>query len=130
MGRRRRVQPERLGAARRLRRFVVKNPTVSSEQETGTTPRRLMRLKVGFMPTTPLKEAGLITDPAVCEPKAAGKNWAATPTADPLLEPPGVWSPFHGFRVGDGSPRANSVVTVLPIMTAPAALRRETGVES
>ena len=38
----------------------------------------------------PLKDAGLITDPAVCEPRAVGNTLDATPTADPLLEPPGV----------------------------------------
>src|SRR5262249_53760367 len=46
---------------------------------------------------------------------------AATAAADPLLDPPGVWATFHGLRVPRGKDMANSVVTVLPIMTAPAA---------
>ena len=45
---------------------------------------------------------------------------AATPAAEPLLEPPGVCAVFQGLRVGDGSPLANCVVTALPMMTAPA----------
>ena len=27
----------------------------------------------------------------------------ATATAEPLLEPPGVWARFQGLRVGEGS---------------------------
>ena len=55
---------------------------------------------------------------------------AATPTAEPLLEPPGVCAEFHGLRVGEGSLQANSVVTVLPIMMAPAPFSRLTASES
>ena len=50
--------------------------------------------------------------------------------AEPADEPPGVWAVFHGFRVGAGSRYANSVVTVLPTMIAPAARSRATAVES
>ena len=45
----------------------------------------------------------------------------ATAAADPLDEPPGVCAVFHGLRVPRGSDAANSVVTVLPIITAPAS---------
>ncbi len=44
----------------------------------------------------------------------------ATAAAEPLLEPPGVCSRFHGLRVPRGSEAANSVVTVLPRISAPA----------
>ena len=46
---------------------------------------------------------------------------AATAAAEPLLEPPGVRAGSSGLRVPRGSVAANSVVTVLPTMTAPAA---------
>src|ERR1700721_181499 len=46
---------------------------------------------------------------------------AATDAAEPLDEPPGVGAVFHGLRVPRGSDAANSVVTVLPMMTAPAS---------
>src|SRR5205807_2058735 len=55
---------------------------------------------------------------------------AATAAAEPDDEPPGVCWRFHGLRVGAGSRNANCVVWVLPRMTAPAARRRATAVES
>ncbi len=45
----------------------------------------------------------------------------ATAAAEPLLEPPGVRAVSHGLHVSRGSVAANSVVTVLPTMTAPAS---------
>jgi hypothetical protein len=53
---------------------------------------------------------------------------AATAAAEPLLDPPGVWSKFQGLRVGAGSLAANSVHAVLPRTIAPAASRRRTAV--
>src|ERR1700724_3255617 len=50
----------------------------------------------------------------------------ATAAAEPLDEPPGVWATFHGLRVPRGSDAANSVVTVLPMMTAPASRNART----
>ena len=50
----------------------------------------------------------------------------ATAAAEPLLDPPGVWARFHGLTVGGGSKLANSVVTVLPRMIAPASRSRAT----
>ena len=67
-----------------------KIPTVSNDQANGIIPYLLIMPKVGLNPTTPLYEAGLTTEPAVCVPRATGKIPAATPTAEPLLEPPGV----------------------------------------
>src|ERR1700685_1133185 len=54
-------------------------------------------------------------------PSAALTMPAATEAAEPLDEPPGVCAVFHGLRVPRGSDAANSVVTVLPMMTAPAS---------
>ena len=103
---------------------------MSSVQLTGITPYLLTLPRVGLNPTTPLYEAGRKTEPTVWEPRAAGHIREATDTADPLLDPPGVWSGFHGLIVGDGSPQANSVVTVLPNIIAPACLSFDTVVAS
>src|SRR5262249_44867069 len=69
----------------------------------------------------PQNAAGRPTDPTVCVPIAAGHIRAATAAADPLLEPPGVCSRFHGLRVGPGSRFAKTVVTVFPRTIAPAS---------
>src|SRR5262252_5654882 len=89
-----------------------------------------MRPYVGLRPTTPLYAAGRRIEPPVCVPSAMGTSRAATAAPDPLLDPPGVRSARHGLRVGDGSPEANCVVTVLPTRTAPAAFMRATAKES
>jgi len=78
----------------------------------------------------PQYDAGRKVEPPVCEPSAAGTIRAATEAAEPLLEPPGVCSMFQGLRVGEGSAVANSVVTVLPRMTAPACCNRTVTVAS
>ncbi len=85
---------------------------------------------MGLKPTSPLYEAGRNTEPTVCDPKAAGHIRDDTATADPLLEPPGVCFAFHGLIVGEGSAQANSVVTVLPRIIAPALLSVSTMVAS
>ena len=59
-------------------------------------------------------------------PSASGTMLAATAAADPLDEPPGVCAGSCGFRVLPGVRVANSVVTVLPMMTAPAARSSDT----
>src|SRR5262245_6737411 len=55
---------------------------------------------------------------------------AATAAAEPLLDPPGVRAGSQGLRVPRGSVAANSVVTVLPRMTAPASRRAATAAAS
>ncbi len=64
--------------------------------------------------------------PAVWVPKASGTIPSATAAADPEEEPPGVWARLAGLRVGPGARTANSVVTVFPATTAPAALAQAT----
>ncbi len=59
-------------------------------------------------------------EPVVWVPKATGTMPAATAAAEPLDEPPGVWAALRGLVVGPGENVANSVVTVLPTMIAPA----------
>ena len=48
----------------------------------------------------PHKEAGPRIEPPVQEPMAPIHRPAATPAPAPLLEPPVVWSRFHGLRAG------------------------------
>ena len=65
-------------------------------------------------------------DPPVWLPSDSGTIPAATAAADPLEEPPGVCPGLCGFRVLPAVRVANSVVTVLPMITAPAARSRST----
>src|SRR3989454_4263915 len=84
----------------------------------------------------PQNAAGCRIDPPVSDPTASGAMRAATATADPPLDPPGVRSSAHGLRVGPNAefsvddPIANSSQFVLPTRTAPARSRRVTTVAS
>ena len=84
----------------------------------------------GLKPKTPQKDAGRITDPFVCVPMATGTCPADTAAAEPEEDPPGLYSILFGFRVSDGSIKANGVVTVFPNITAPASLNFDTIVAS
>src|SRR3954469_18856885 len=94
------------------------------------TPTRLTRPNVGLSPTVPHSHEGLRIDPPVSVPSAAGIRPAATPAAEPLLDPPVKCPVFHGLRAGghgrsnDGPPCANSCVVSLPSSTPPAAYKR------
>src|SRR3989442_3086026 len=94
------------------------------------TPSRGTRPWLALTPTTPQYAAGRSTEPTVCVPSPSGTIRAPTAAPDPDDEPPGVCSRCQGFPVGAGSRYANSVVAVLPTMTAPAARRRATTVAS
>src|SRR5580700_5960588 len=80
-----------------------------------------MALRLGLKPTVPQKLAGRTVELITWVPRAALTMPTATEAAEPLDEPPGVCAVFHGLRVPRGSDAANSVVTVLPMMTAPAS---------
>ena len=71
-----------------------------------------------------------MTEPLVWVPTASGTMPAATAAADPLDDPPGVWPGSCGLRVLPGCSTAISVVTVLPMMIAPASRNRRTRVAS
>ena len=58
----------------------------------GVTPAFETRPSVGRMPTSPLTAAGRRTEPPVSVPRLARAMPAATATADPPLEPPGMRS--------------------------------------
>src|SRR5690348_10486163 len=81
---------------------------------------------LGLNPTHPQKLAGRRIDPTTCVPSAAGTMPQATAAAEPLLDPPGVRVASHGLRVPRGSLAANSVVTTLPRITAPASRKAAT----
>src|SRR5262249_7798065 len=93
-------------------------------------PAREIRPWLGLAANTPQNPAGRITAPLGCEPSASGTMLAATAAAEPDEEPPGVRAGSCGLRVGPGWKYANSVVTVLPMMTAPAARSFATTVAS
>src|SRR5262245_10891539 len=105
-------------------------PGWSSDGAKGMAPSQLTSPKLGFKPATPQYDAGRVIEPPVCEPSAPRHMPHARAAAEPLLDPPGVRSRFHGLRVGGGSKLAYCVVTVLPTNTAPAARRRRTTVAS
>src|ERR1700730_17870986 len=97
---------------------------------------------VGLNPTTTQKLDGRRIEPTTrgshgagldrppCVPSAAGAIPVAPAAAEPLLEPPGVRRGSCGLRVPRGCVAANSVVTVLPTITAPAARKAWTDAAS
>src|SRR5262245_55387462 len=84
------------------------------------------------MPAMPHEAAGPRIEPPVSEPVAPAHRPAATATPDPLDEPLGVCSTFHGLRgagyaaSGEPPPNANSSVVSFPSMIAPARLSSAT----
>ena len=84
----------------------------------------------------PQSDAGIRIEPPVSEPSAPTQSLAATAAPEPPLEPPGTCAVFHGLRVAPKcgfwvvTPKACSCRFVLPMMIAPAALRRATTVAS
>src|SRR5262245_30060988 len=99
---------------------------VAEVGHTGTRP------KCALMPARPVKQHGMRTEPPPSVPSANGVIPAATDAAAPALEPPGVLARFQGWRVipvNGLSPtglQPNSLVVVLPMRIAPAALARST----
>src|SRR5579859_2396105 len=107
----------------------------------GTTPARLVRPRVGLMPTRLFAAEGQRIEPSVSVPRAAGARLAATAIAEPELDPQGVRSRAYGLRAWPPRPLqpleewlerklAHSLRLVLPRRTAPASRRRATMVAS
>ena len=71
-----------------------------------------MRARVGFMPNTPLAEAGMRIEPPPSVACASGRMRAATAAAAPPEEPPDECAEFQGLRVGPN--RRDSVVGIKP----------------
>src|ERR1700730_326950 len=116
-------------------------PGVSWVCESGTTPPRLTRPTVGLIPTTPEMLAGQMMLPSVSVPMPTAVKFADTEAADPELEPQGLKSMMYGLLHWPPRPDqplegvvdrklAHSLRLVLPRMTAPAARRFFTSVES
>src|SRR5262249_58282241 len=68
----------------------AKSETQSSDRHAGTTPTFDTKPRLGFSPTMLLSPAGTRPEPAVSVPSASGTRPAATATAEPELEPPGL----------------------------------------
>src|SRR6266478_7376057 len=58
-----------------------------------------LRARVGFRPNSPQHEAGIGIEPPPSVPCAMGSMPVATAAAAPPLEPPALYSRFHGLRV-------------------------------
>ena len=58
-----------------------------------------VRARVGFSPNNPQQLAGIRMDPPPSVAYAIGMMPAATAAAEPPLEPPALYSRFHGFLV-------------------------------
>jgi hypothetical protein len=83
------MTPSRAAASATL---AVIGPAVSCTGEMGTIPWRLTRPLVGLRPTIPQALAGQTIEPSVSVPTATGASAAATPAAEPELEPDGLRS--------------------------------------
>src|SRR5262245_2408940 len=75
-------------------------PIGSRLDANATRPKRDTRPYVGFNPTTPVSAAGCLIDPPVSLPREAAVISAATATALPPDDPPGVRSTSRGFLAG------------------------------
>eukprot|EP00966_Prymnesium_polylepis_P215769 4996229-Prymnesium_polylepis.1 len=114
---------------------LASGPTESSVCESGKTPSRGTRACVGLKPVMPQSADGIRIEPRVSDPMLATHMPSVTATAAPHELPPGMRPPdsrSYGFLgvpkcgLRPTPPNANSTVFVRPIITAPAARRRET----
>ena len=137
------------------RRSVGSGPTTTSSAATTSDSRRAIgpfvdrwcqsgasgpplgtRPSEGFIVDRPQHEDGMRSEPPPSDPVASGTIPAAMAAALPPDEPPGVWSRFHGLRVGPNTSLSvsafhpSSGVLVFPSTTQPAPTRRDTRAES
>src|SRR5258708_187518 len=107
-----------------------------TDRPAGSTISEGTRSGEGRRPTTPQQEAGMRIDPPMSVPIATVAIPAATATALPPLEPPGVMPARHGLLVAGKialvvpTAAASSGRLVLPSTAAPAARARATGTAS
>ena len=101
-------------------------PTVSRDGASGYTPSTDTRPQVVFRPAIPQQAAGIRTEPPVSVPRATSASPAATATAEPLDDPPGIRRGSAGFTgVPDHgliplADQHSSARLVLPTIRAPA----------
>src|SRR5690242_20499492 len=104
-------------------------------------PDRPTSPTVGLIPTSPHAALGDVTEPSVSEPIAAAQYDAATPPAEPELDPDVFRSSAYGFFPCPPRPLqpldecvdrmfAHSLRLVFPKMIAPAARNRSATYES
>src|SRR3954452_4348946 len=112
---------------------TVRDTTPSTERNDSpwSGPREI-RPRCTLRPTSPQHAAGIRIDPPPAVAWAIGTRPPAAAAAEAPGDPPGVWSVFHGWRVG---PKRRGSVTgtiplsgaaVLPTITKPAFLSRRT----
>src|SRR3954470_13737226 len=121
-----------IAASRTVRQI---GPGVSCVSDTEIRPARLTNPTVGFIPTTPHSDAGLMIEPIASVPMAPATRFAETAAAGPELGPPVLRSSAYGFRESlarplqppaDPRPRAfaHSLMFDLPRITHPASRSR------
>src|SRR5436305_12191577 len=92
-------------ASAQLRTEAPSTPMVSKLVAKGRQPSASTSPGAGFKATNPQNAAGIRSEPAVSVASASGVTPAATATADPDEEPPGLSPGSIGFRQG-GNPSA------------------------
>ena len=111
-------------------------PTESSVVLSGNAPSVGTRCRLGLKPTRPHSDAGMRTEPPVSVPIAMSHMPSATLIGAPAEEPPGTRLRSRGLPgvpkcgLAPMPEKANSVMLVLAIITAPAARSRCTTVAS
>ena len=91
---------------------------------------------MGLIPKTAQLWAGFRMDPPLSLPSPSGLSLAPMAAPSPPEDPPEVHAAFHGFGVRPKrllsvwKSEASTGRFVLPMITAPAARRRATGVAS
>src|SRR4051812_2202786 len=111
-------------------------PQWSSVSVFGWIPAVSTSPNVGFRPTMPQADAGTRTEPPVSVPGARSTSPAASATADPEEEPPGIRDSSCGLRTGGRPgvwpiiPQASWCMASLPTTVAPASRWRRTLVAS
>src|SRR3954454_24123715 len=92
---------------------TVRETTPSTERNDSpwSGPREILP-RLDFNPTRPQQAAGIRIEPPPSDACAIGTSPPAPAAPEPPDEPPGVWSVFHGFRVGPK--RCGSVTGRIP----------------
>ena len=112
------------GAARGAERWLDLQTHPDPTTAVQALQRDGYRVYVADLTDDAVEPSGVPLDRPVClwfGAEHAGVSPEATAAAEPLEEPPGVRFESCGFRVAAGCIQANSVVMVLPRITAPAS---------
>ena len=127
--------PSRKAALSRTVRLTTWR-TTSPFQDSPSVGPSGVRAREGLSPNSPQADAGIRMLPPPSPAWATGTIPAATAAPDPPLDPPGVWSVFHGLRAGPRNSDSvmpmipNSGQLVFPTKTTPALRYRAKSSES